>query len=246
MSLNDHSPFYPNRSTRAKAYLGTNDIDRLRQAATNLRDRLLIRLLSHLGCRVSEALGIKVEDIDLVNHTVTIQHLKTRTQLCCPQCGVRLVRSHAYCPGCGVKVEKAVAEGKEHRRLRTLPIDSETLRMLKGYISRGGPVLREGKRLIFGINRHRAWQIVRECAERARLPKIINPETGRIHGVSPHRLRDAFAVHAVRINDSGHGLRLLQEHLGHQSFNTTAKYRKVVGEELKAWFDKLWETEDGD
>ena len=246
MSLNDHSPFYPNRSTRAKAYLETNDIDRLQQAATNLRDRLLIRLLSHLGCRVSEALGIKVEDIDLVNHTITIQHLKTRTQLCCPQCGVRLGRSHAYCPRCGIKVERAIAKEREHRRLRTLPIDSETLRMLKDYISRGGPVLREGKRLIFGINRHRAWQIVRECGERAGLPDLINPETGRIHGVSPHRLRDAFAVHAVRINDSGDGLRLLQEHLGHQSFNTTAKYRKVAGEELKAWFDKLWETEDGD
>jgi integrase/recombinase XerD len=72
-----------------------------------------------------------------------------------------------------------------------------------------------GKRLIFGINRHRAWQIIRECAERAGLPKLINPETGKIHYVSPHRLRDAFVVHAVKLNDSGDGLRLLQEHLGH-------------------------------
>ena len=245
MSLNDHSPFYANRSTRAKAYLEANDVDRLQKATTNLRDRLLIRLLSHLGCRISEALGIKVEDVDLVNHTVTIQHLKARIQLCCPQCGARLGRSHTYCPGCGIKVEKAIAEEREHRRLRTLPIDSETISMLKDYISRGGPVSREGNRLIFGINRHRAWQIVRQCAERAGLPNLINLETGRIHGVSPHRLRDAFAVRAVRINDSGDGLRLLQEHLGHQSITTTMQYRKVAGEELKTWYGKLWEEENG-
>ncbi len=228
-----------------KVYLEAIEVEALEKATTNLRDRLLIRLLSHLGCRISEALGIKVEDVDLVNHTVTIQHLKARIQLCCPECGARLGRSHTYCPGCGIKVEKAIAEEREHRRLRTLPIDSETISMLKDYISRGGPVSREGNRLIFGINRHRAWQIVRQCAERAGLPNLINPETGRIHGVSPHRLRDAFAVRAVRINDSGDGLRLLQEHLGHQSITTTMQYRKVAGEELKTWYGKLWETENG-
>jgi len=245
MSLNDHSPFYANRSTRVKAYLEANDVDRLQKATTNLRDRLLIRLLSHLGCRISEALGIKVEDIDLVNHTITIQHLKARIQLCCPHCAARLGRSHTYCPKCGAKVEKAIAEEREHRRLRTLPIDGETISMLKDYISRGGSVSREGNRLIFGINRHRAWQIVRQCAERAGLPNLINPKTGRIYGVSPHRLRDAFAVRAVRINDSGDGLRLLQEHLGHQSITTTMQYRKVAGEELKTWYGKLWEEKDG-
>ena len=117
------------------------------------------------------------------------------------------------------------------------------MRMLKEYVQRGGPVDRDGKRLIFGVNRHRAWQIVKECAEQAGLPKVVNPETGRIHNVSPHRLRDAFAVHAVKLDDSGDGLRLLQEHLGHQSFNTTAKYRKVSGKEHRDWYRKLWKKD---
>jgi integrase/recombinase XerD len=228
-----------------KTYLEPDEIGLLEHQTTNLRDRLLIRLLSHLGCRISEALGITVADIDLVNHTVTIQHLKVRVQLCCPQCGARLGRRHTYCPVCGTKVEKAIAEEREHRRLRTLPIDSETIGMLEDYISRGGPVSREGNRLIFGINRHRAWQVVSQCAERAGLPNLINPETGRIHGVSPHRLRDAFAVRAIKIDDSGDGIRLLQEHLGHQSITTTMQYRKVAGEELKTWYEKLWEKQNG-
>jgi len=129
---------------------------------------------------------------------------------------------------------------QEYRRQRVLPIDDETLGMLKEYVRRGGPVLRDGRRLIFGINRHRAWQIVKKCAEKAGLPKLVNLETGKIHNVSPHCLRSAFAVHAMKLDDSGDGLRLLQEHLGHQSFNTTAKYRKVSGREHQEWYQKLW------
>ncbi len=228
-----------------KVYLEVNEIEQLENIATNLRDRLLIRLLFHLGCRISEALALTVEDIDFVHGTVTIQHLKIRLKLSCQNCGTRLSSSHKFCPSCSQSVQRAITQAKEHRRMRMLPVDNETLRMLKDFVKRGGPVIRDDKKLIFGINRHRAWQIIRECAERANLPKLINTETGKAHNVSPHRLRDAFAVLAVKLNDSGDGLRMLQEHLGHQSFNTTAKYRKVAGEELKTWYDKLWEKPNG-
>jgi len=223
-----------------KTYLEGDDIQNMENAATNMRDKLLIKLLFHLGCRISEALSLSVEDIDFAQGTVTIEHLKSRMKLTCPQCGARLGKSHSFCPKCGIRVKEAVARKQEHRRMRTLPLDSDTLGMLRDYIKRGGPVKREGKTLLFGINRHRAWQIVRECAEKVGLPKLVNPETGRVHNVSPHRLRDAFAVHAMKLDDSGDGLRLLQEQLGHVSFNTTAKYRKVAGEELRDWYEKLW------
>jgi len=225
----------------SKAYLELGDIALLEIAATNLRDRLLIRLLFRLGCRVSEALSLIVEDIDFTGGTVRIQHLKSRLELNCTACRARLGRNHAFCPRCGISVKEAVTKQQEHRKLRTLPVDKETLEILRDYFNRDGPVKRGDKNLIFGINRHRAWQIVKECAEKARLPKLINPETGKIHNISPHKLRDAFATHAVKLNDSGDGLRLLQEHLGHVSFNTTAKYRKVAGEELKDWYSKLWD-----
>jgi len=227
-----------------KTYLETEEVERLEKAASNLRDRLLIRLLSRLGIRVSECLGLSVQDVDLEKRTVTIQRLKTRLNLTCPSCKGTLGRSHIFCPCCGAKVETAVARQKEHRRIRTLPIDDVTRDMLRDYIDRGGPVYRNGKAFIFGINRHRAWQVVRQCAQKAGLPDLINPETGKEHGVSPHRLRDAFAVHAVKLDDSGDGLRLLQEHLGHASFNTTARYRKVAGEEHREWYQRLWPRGD--
>jgi integrase len=41
-----------------KSYLDIDEVTRLEQVAGNLRDRLLIRLLSRLGCRISEELGM--------------------------------------------------------------------------------------------------------------------------------------------------------------------------------------------
>jgi len=226
-----------------KAYVEPEEITLMEQAASNLRDKILIHLLFHLGCRISEALSLRVDDIDFAQGTVAIIHLKRRLKLSCPLCGARLGSDHLFCPKCGGRIEKSQAEEQEHRRQRVLPIDSDTLKLLKEYVQRGGPVVKDGKTLVFGINRHRAWQIVRECAEKAGLPKLVNPETGRVHNVSPHKLRDAFAVNAVKVDDSGDGLRLLQEHLGHQNFNTTAKYRKVSGKEHYDWYKKLWEKD---
>ena len=168
----------------SKAYLEVREVQKLEQAATNLRDKLLIRLLFHLGCCVSEALGISVSDIDFNQATVTIEHLKTRLKLSCLRCGGRLSRTAKFCPGCGGSVKKAVAEEKEHRRRRTLPIDEDTLEMLREYIDRGGPVRINGKQLLFGLSRGRAWLVVRECASRTGLGQLVNPETGEARGIS--------------------------------------------------------------
>jgi len=90
-----------------KAYLEPEEVARLEQAASNLRDRILIRLLFHLGCRISEALALKVEDIDFTRGTVSIVHLKRRMKLSCIKCGARLGLSHSYCPKCGAKIDGA-------------------------------------------------------------------------------------------------------------------------------------------
>jgi len=209
-------------------------------AADNPRDKLLAKSLFNLGCRVSEDLGICVDHIDFVNGTVVIRHLKSRIKLRCPDCQAVLALKTVFCPKCGNKVDDVMKELKEHRKQRVIPMDSSLAAMMTDFIAQGGPVMKNGKLLLFGINRHRAWQIIKTLGEKAGLPRLINPESGKVHYISPHKLRDAFAVHAVKRNDTGDGLRMLQEHLGHQSFNTTAKYRKVAGEEHRRWYDDLW------
>ena len=125
-----------------KAYLETEETTKLENAAHYLRDKLLIRLLARLGCRIGEALALEVKHIDFTQGTVTIQHLKSRVKLTCPKCNARLGKSHSFCPRCGIKVGKAVAKEQEHRRMRTLPLDRNTLQMLSDYIKRGRPVYR--------------------------------------------------------------------------------------------------------
>ena len=223
-----------------KTYVEPDEVQVIEEAAEYLRDKLLIRLLFRLGCRVSEALGIGLEDINFEQGTVTIEHLKVRIKRSCPQCGARLSKMAKFCPNCGGRIEKLVTEPREHRRRRMLPVDDDTLGLIKEYVAQDGPVTRNGRKLLFGISRSHAWKLVTELASQAGLGELVNAETGKVHRVSPHRFRDAFAIHAVKVDDSGDGLRLLQEHLGHQSITTTMRYRKVALQEQREWFSKLW------
>jgi len=192
----------------------------MEKVAPSLRDKLLVRLLFRLGCRISELLVIKVADIDFERATITILHLKTRIRLSCPKCKAALAKRHQFCPSCGIQVDEVVKRRHEHRRIRILPIDRQTLEMLGNYITTNLAAGGNSPRFLFNLNRHQAWQIVRNCAKQARIPSLVNPETGRIRGVSPHRLRDAFSVHAIKRDDSGDGLRMLQEH--------------------RDWYERLW------
>jgi len=90
-----------------KTYLEPDEVAMMEKAASNLRDKILIRLLFRLGCRISEALALKVEDVDFARGTVSIVHLKRRVKLSCTNCGATLGLSHSYCPKCGVKIDEA-------------------------------------------------------------------------------------------------------------------------------------------
>lgn len=236
----------------SKTYLELTEVDLLEanalardpttgQLAPCLRDRLLIRLLFCLALRVSEALAIGVEDdLDLDASQVKVIRQKERLRLFCSFCGERMARRHRYCPGCGREVPEPVKRIQEAHRQRVLPLDPETVQLLREFIAKGGPVRKDGRLLLFGITPSRAFQVVQDAARRAGLGRLVNSESGKEHNVSPHRLRDAFAVHATAVDDSGRGMRLLQEFLGHSSFNTTARYIKLSGKQQKKWLEKLW------
>ena len=204
-----------------------------------LRDKLLIRLLFRTGCRVSEALALGVDDVDLEQHIVKIIREKERLRLF-HACGRRLSRTDVFCPGCGLKVTDVEKRLQETRKQRLIPLDKATVVMLRRFIDRGGPVAKDGRRLLFPIGRNQARHMIVLAAQRAGLGPLTNPESGKEHGISPHRLRDAFATMAVEQDGSTDGLRLLQEQLGHQNIGTTMRYRKVEGKELRSWYEKLW------
>ncbi len=124
-----------------KVYLTPEEVERMAQAATNLRDGLLIRMLFWGSCRVSEALGIRVEDVNSVQGTVTIKHLKTRVRL--------------LCPGCGKDVPAPLRKEQEMHRIRTIPLEKRTMDRLVDFIRRD-----KTQGLIFKIGRIQALKVV--------------------------------------------------------------------------------------
>jgi integrase/recombinase XerD len=232
-----------------KTYLEPEELKKLEDTADNARDKMMVRLLIRLGCRVSELLGVSVEDVDLARRTIRIKHEKTKMGLKCPTCNTPLGKSHTFCPKCGVKVTKAIITTLEQGKMRTLPIDKDTTAMLAKYIKDGYPQKvadAKGKiRLVlFPITRYYAYLIVRKLSIKADLPCLTNVNTGKIKFVSPHRLRDSFAVRALQKDGSNAGLKHTQAHLGHANINTTMNYLKIAGdEEQKTWYDDLWEEE---
>jgi integrase/recombinase XerD len=224
--------------TEQKAYLTPADVDALIEAAPTKRDRAIIRTLFYTAVRETELISIQVADIDFKNKWITIQHLKERSRIKCAGCGARLGRKVLFCGNCGKTIAGATIEKLQEHRKRRVRVDAETLEMIQEYVTK-----RRDKKnpRLFPLSRQRIQQIVYEAAEDAGLGgKILQIEgLGQNHRVSPHRLRDAFAVHFLKGRDDLVGQRALQQHLGHVNFDTTAKYRKISGKEVAEVYDEV-------
>jgi len=225
-----------------RAYLTWEECQRIEAAATNQRDRCLVRVLYRTACRVTEALNLTQSDVLPRRQGIMINHLKERVSLKCPECAHRLARDTKFCPGCGVEVSQAQREIQEEHSRRFVPVDAETVRLLQQYIR--AKAKRPGDDRLFPITRQLARQIILECAVRAGLDLTVVLRTDREHLLSPHRLRDAFATHALSRSaelglDPNESLRMLQEVLGHRSAATTMKYLKVGTKEVKSWYEKV-------
>lgn len=232
-----------------KEYLEASEASSIEDAATSLRDKLLIRMFRRLGCRVSEVLHLEEKHIDYTMRQVKIEHEKMRIALFCPYCradgnNTRLGKKATFCPTCGKTVKDAVSKATLERNLRKIPVDKDTLDLITLYIKKGGVTEMSGKRMLFNISRQRAWQIVKTCAERAGFFELTNPKNDKLHHVSPHKFRDSFAINAMKRKPTFDDARLLQEILGHANINTTMNYRKVKGAEVQDYYDSL--TEYGD
>src|SRR4030042_6277944 len=113
---------------------GGCELEKLIALAKTPRDRAFASTLGKTGLRISEAIQLKVTDIDFKRGTLTIVHLKERLKLKCPNCGEVLAKRHLFCPGCGNKVDKAIREKVEQRRQRIIPVDRNTLLLLGEYV----------------------------------------------------------------------------------------------------------------
>jgi len=208
-----------------KTYLTPEEIKAMLDNAPTLRDKVIISFLADTGCRISELLRLNIGHIDFNQKLVLIPHLKAGLRKRCPSCGKSTGRRQNYCPKCGANISKVVAEGSEERT-RLINVGEQTLNLCREYIDRRA---KDSEKLI-PLTRQMVYSIVRKCAAWAGLDgkTILNPETGQMHYVHPHSFRDSLAVDWLTLDDSGDSQKLLQDHLGHKRYETTARYFKLT------------------
>jgi integrase/recombinase XerD len=204
-------PVPPRRLPKA---ISVPDVARLLDAAgvgpAALRDRALLELLYATGARISETVGLDVDDLDLA-------------------------RASSAGPlgssgGSVLAVSTVRLRGKGGKQ-RLVPVGSFAADAVNAYLVRARPSLaaasgrgqpspalflnaRGGR-----LTRQGAWGTLRAAATRAGLAEV-----------SPHVLRHSFATHLL---DGGADVRVVQELLGHASVTTTQVYTLVTVDKLR-------------
>jgi integrase/recombinase XerD len=201
-----HPPSIPKRLPKA---IGVSEVERLIAASCvddgprALRDRALLETLYATGARISEAVGLDVDDLLLPDPDRSGQH--------------------------GPPVTAVVRLRGKGSKERLVPIGSYAREAVDAYLVRGRPTLvaaGRGSPALFlnarggRLSRQSAWTVLRTAAERAGLDPAV----------SPHTLRHSFATHLL---DGGADVRVVQELLGHASVATTQVYTLVTVEKLR-------------
>jgi integrase/recombinase XerD len=207
-----HPPASPRKLPRA---IGVPEVERLIAAAAAgdgadrlrpLRDRALLELLYGTGARISEAVGLDVDDLGFT----AVQPGRPPDRQA-PPATVRL-------------------SGKGGRD-RLVPVGRYAREALEAYLVRGRPALAAASRRVSAspavflnarggrLTRQGAWAVLKAAAARAGLG-----------GVSPHTLRHSYATHLL---DGGADVRVVQELLGHASVTTTQIYTMVTVDKLR-------------
>lgn len=180
-------------------------------SAAELRSRALLELLYATGARISETVGLDIDDLDLEHRIVRLYGKGSKERL--------------------VPLGAHAARALDAWLVRGRPQMSAARAAASGPggtgRGRGGdPERRQRAGAVFlnqrggRLSRQSAWQTIRTAAERA----------GLSAHASPHTFRHSFATHLL---EGGADIRVVQELLGHSSVTTTQIYTRVTSETLR-------------
>lgn len=223
-----HPPASPRKLPRA---IGVPEVERLIAAAGGgedgdalrpLRDRALLELLYGTGARISEAVGLDVDDLGFLAAEASTG-AASATRAGAGPAGPALAGPQA--PPATVRL---VGKGGKDR---IVPVGRYAREALEAYLVRARPTLAAAGRRASAspavflnarggrLTRQGAWGVLKAAADRAGLG-----------GVSPHTLRHSYATHLL---DGGADVRVVQELLGHASVTTTQIYTMVTVDKLR-------------
>ncbi len=185
-----------------------------------LRDRALLEFLYATGARISEAVGLDVDDV--------VGAVRAPGQGADPAGAVDPAGTSATgAPAPGPAVVRLFGKGSKER---VVPLGSYGAAALEAWLVRGRPALATGSgtggpALFLNqrggrLSRQSAWTILKSAAARAGLGVEV----------SPHTMRHSFATHLL---EGGADVRVVQELLGHASVTTTQVYTLVTADTLR-------------
>jgi integrase/recombinase XerD len=237
-----HPPPSPRKLPRA---IGVPEVERLIAAAGGgaggdadgdalrpLRDRALLELLYGTGARISEAVGLDVDDLGFLAMEASATRAGAARANAGPA-GPVLAGPGLAGPGLAgpqappATIRLAGKGGKD----RVVPVGRYAREALEAYLVRARPTLAAAARRASAspavflnarggrLTRQGAWGVLKAAADRAGLG-----------GVSPHTLRHSYATHLL---DGGADVRVVQELLGHASVTTTQIYTMVTVDKLR-------------
>lgn len=205
----------PKQSEHLPDVLSISEVERVIDAAggfgstdaVSLRDRALVEFLYATGARVSEAVGLKFEDIDLAESVVRLSG-KGQKQRLVPigKCAVSALRDYLdkARPILESRAQKSQAAAKSQVNSSSKSANSHIIFLNK-----------RGK----SLSRQSAWEAISHAGKMAKIGKELHP----------HTLRHSFATHLI---SGGADVRTVQELLGHASVTTTQIYTHISPDAL--------------
>ena len=199
----------PRREERLPAHLGESEMSRLldmpdTSSALGRRDRAILELFYASGLRLSELVGVGLEDVNLSSRVVRVL-------------------------GKGGKERIVPFNRSTEAAIRTWLKDREEIAVAAGgwrlAVGRQRAKSRRASEPLF-LN-YQGGRLSTRSVDRL-VRKYVAACSTRF-GISPHALRHSFATHLL---ERGADLRVIQELLGHARLSTTQRYTHVNAAQL--------------
>jgi len=205
----------PKREERLPAHLGESEMSRLldmpdTSSPLGRRDRAILELFYASGLRLSELVGVGLEDVNLSSRVVRVLGKGGKERI------VPFNRSTEAAIRAWLKDRETIAAAVGEWRLAAGPVSRRRP---------GGAGVRRRAEPMF-LN-YQGGRLSTRSVDRL-VRKYVAACSTRF-GISPHALRHSFATHLL---ERGADLRVIQELLGHARLSTTQRYTHVNAAQL--------------
>lgn len=212
----------PKRDQTIPAHLSEDEMTRLLETPDasqplGRRDLAILELFYASGLRLSELVGLDLEDVNLAGRVVRVLGKGAKERIVpFNQACERALRAW-------LADRAVIARDRRDIPPRRGPAPRRGARADRRAASTVDPLFvnYRGTRLTDRSVHRLVWRYVSLCSMR--------------HGISPHALRHSFATHLLQ---RGADLRSIQELLGHARLSTTQRYTHVNAAELTAVYRK--------